>query len=251
LKIGTWNVRTMSEGGKLENIKREMSRMKMNVLGMSECRWKDAGDFISDGFRVIHSGSEGGQKGVAVVLDKGTGERVKKVVQHSDRLILVRMSAEPVDVVVIQVYMPTTSADDEEIELMYEQIEGLVRNEKATDQILIMGDFNAVVGEGGEGKEIGAHGLGKRNDRGQTLVDFCKRMGMMVTNTWFEHENRRRYTWKRPGDTGRFQIDYILVKQRYRNSVQNSRAYPGADANTDHNLVMAKIRLRLKKVAKK
>ena len=56
------------------------------------------------------------------------------------------------------------------------------------------------------------------------------------------------YTWKRPGDTGRFQIDYILVKQRYRNSVKNSRTYPGADANTDHNLVMANIKLKLKKI---
>ena len=70
----------------------------------------------------------------------------------------------------------------------------------------------------------------------------------MVSNTWFEHEKRRRYTWKRPGDTGRFQIDYILVKQRYRNSVKNSRTYPGADANTDHNLVMANIKLKLKKI---
>ena len=78
------------------------------------------------------------------------------------------------------------------------------------------------------------------------MVDFCKRLNMVVTNTWFEHEKRRRYTWKMPGEIGRYQLDYILVKHRYRNSVKNSRAYPGADANTDHNLVAANLELKLK-----
>ena len=248
LNVGTWNVRTMQKNSKLENIKREMRRMKLNVLGLSEGRWEVAEDKLSDEFRVIHSGSEGGQGGVGIILDRELGKRVTKVVQHSHRLLLVRVEAEPVDIVLIQVYMPTSRAEDEDIEQMYEQIEELVKKEKATDQVIIIGDWNAVVGEGREGKEIGEFGLGKRNDRGQALVDFCKRSKMMVTNTWFEHEKRRRYTWKKPGDTDRFQIDYILVKQRYRNSVKNSRSYPGADADSDHNLVMAKIKLKLKKV---
>jgi len=54
------------------------------------------------------------------------------------------------------------------------------------------------------------------------LVEFSRRMKMKVTNTWFDHNNRRRYTWKMPGDTGRYQLDYILVRQRYGNSVKNS-----------------------------
>ena len=152
--------------------------------------------------------------------------------------------------ILVQVYMPTSDADDEEIEQMYEQIEEMIKKEKATDQVIIMGDWNAVVGERREGDEIGDYGLGKRNERGQMLVDFCKMMKLVVTNTWFKHEKRRRYTWKRPGDTGRFQLDYVLVKHRYRNSVKNSRAYPGADVYSDHNLVMAKIELKLKKIMK-
>ena len=186
-----------------------------------------------------------------MIVDSDVGRRITKVVQHSDRLLLVRIKADPVDVVLVQVYMPTTDADDEEIETIYEQIEELIRKEKATDNVIIMGDLNAVVGEGGDGGEIGEFGLGRRNDRGQALVDFCKRKKMIVTNTWFKHQKRRRYTWKRPGDTGRFQLDYILVKHRYRNSVKNSRAYPGADANSDHNLVMAKIELKLKKLPRR
>ena len=80
--------------------------------------------------------------------------------------------------------------------------------------------------------------------------NFCKRLKLLVTNTWYRHEKRRRYTWKKPGDTGRYQLDYILIKHRYRNSVKDSRAYPGADVDSDHNLVMAKIDLKLKKILK-
>jgi endonuclease/exonuclease/phosphatase family metal-dependent hydrolase len=206
------------------------------------------GEFRSDEYRIIYSGAKRGQRGVALLLDKEVSERVSYICQHSDRILVVRIAAEPVDVVLIQVYMPTTDADDEEVESMYEQIEGFVRKEKGTDQVIIMGDWNAVVGEERDGKVVGDFALGRRNERGQQLIDFCKRMGMVATNTWFSHEKRRRYTWKKPGDTERFQIDYILVKQRYRNSVTNSRAYPGADANSDHNLVVANIRLKLKKI---
>jgi len=187
---------------------------------------------------------------VAVILDEMFSDRVTKIVQYSDRLILLRIKAEPVDLVIIQVYMPTSEAEEEEIELMYEQIEELIQKEKATDQVIILGDWNAVVGEGRDGNEIGEFGLGKRNERGQELVNFCKRLKLVVTNTWYRHERRRRYTWKKPGDTGRYQLDYILIKHRYRNSVKNSRAYPGADVNSDHNLVMAKIELKLKKITK-
>ena len=53
-----------------------------------------------------------------------------------------------------------------------------------------------------------------------------------------------------PGDRGRFQIDYILVKQKCRNAVKNSKAYPGADADSDHNLVMMEYEVRLKTIKK-
>ena len=52
IKVGTWNVRTMNTAGKLENVKEEMKRMGLNILGISEVRWKEEGHFINDGYRV-------------------------------------------------------------------------------------------------------------------------------------------------------------------------------------------------------
>jgi len=251
LRVGTWNARTMLKRGKLENVKLEMKRMRMNILGISEVRWKGVGDFMSDDMRVIYAGGEESQRGVAVILDHETAKRVVKVIQHSDRLIMVKVEAEPVDIVIIQLYMPTTDNDDDEVEQVYEALDELIEKEKGNDYVVIMGDWNAVVGEGRDEKEVGSFGYGKRNDRGQMMVEFCRRRKMMITNTWFEHEKRRRYTWKKAGNTGRYQLDYILVRQRYGNSVKNARSYPGADIDSDHNLVMMTAAVRLKKNVKK
>ena len=101
--------------------------------------------------------------------------------------------------------------------------------------------INAVVGEGKEDRVVGKFGLGKRNDRGERLIEFCKRQNLVITNTWFEQEKRRRFTWKSQGDLRRYQIDYILVRQRYRNCVKSSWSYPGADVDSDHNLVAMRL----------
>jgi len=66
-------------------------------------------------------------------------------------------------------------------------------------------------------------------------------------NTWFKNPEIRKYTWRAPGDCNRYQLDYTIVSEQYKNSVKDAHAYPGADIDSDHNLVMMKIRLRMKR----
>jgi hypothetical protein len=162
--------------------------------------------------------------------------------------MMVRVRAEPRDLVLIQVYMPTTHHPDEEVEELYDQIETLLLAEKSTDYAVVMGDFNAVVGEGDQDDVVGKFGLGTRNKRGQMLINFARRRQMVVTNTWYQQPKRRRYTWKQPGDINRYQLDYILVRQRYRGGVLKALSFPGADIDSDHNLVGMKTQIRLKRI---
>ena len=66
-------------------------------------------------------------------------------------------------------------------------------------------------------------------------------------NTWFKQPKRQVYTWKASGNGNRYQLDYIIVQNRYKKSVKNAHAYPGADANSDHTIVIMKVRLRYKR----
>lgn len=114
-----------------------------------------------------------------------------------------------------------------------------------------MGYWNAVVGEEKVNNVTGAFGLERRNERGQRLLEFCAKHNLIITNTCFDPHRRRRYTWKMPGDINRYQIDYIMVKNRFKNQVKKSRSYPGADIDSDHNLVMMKCELKFKSITDK
>lgn len=97
-----------------------MTRLDVDILGVSETRWVGNGDFWSDNYRVIHSGGERtGRAGVGVIINKKWGQQVINKLAYNDRLIMVKFKAEPSDIVVIQVYFPTTEAEDGEIEEMY------------------------------------------------------------------------------------------------------------------------------------
>ncbi|VVC30385.1 Endonuclease/exonuclease/phosphatase,Reverse transcriptase domain [Cinara cedri] len=250
-RIATWNVRTMLQCGKLENLKIEMARMKMDILGLSEMRWPRAGDLWSGEYRLIHTGTaenNPGIGGVGIIMSKAIGKKVKGFVQYNERIILVKIETKLKDTIIVQVYMPTSNSSERELEEVYEGIEKVIEKVKGDENLIIMGDWNAVVGEESLGRIIGNYGLGNRNERGDRLIDFFSNHELLITNTYFKHHPRRRYTWKMPGDINRYQIDYIMVKKRFRNQVKDCRSYPGADIDSDHNLLMMKSNLKFKKI---
>ena len=90
------------------------------------------------------------------------------------------------------------------------------------------------------------YGLGERNARGDTWLDWCSRHNQVITNTWFKQHPKNLWTWKSPVDRVRNQIDYITINKRFRNAVTLARSYPGADCNSDHVPVVATFKLKLK-----
>ena len=96
----------------------------------------------------------------------------------------------------------------------------------------------------------GKFGLGVQNESGQRLIDFCQENPRAIANALFQQHNRRLYTWTSPDGQHRNQTDYILCSQRWRNSIQSAETRPGADCGSDHELLIAKFRLKLKKVGK-
>ena len=96
----------------------------------------------------------------------------------------------------------------------------------------------------------GKFGLGMRNEAGPSLIEFCQENALVIANTLFQQHKRRLYTWTSPDGQHRNQIDYILCSQRWRSSIQSTKTRPGADCGSDHELLIAKFRLELKKVGR-
>jgi len=80
--------------------------------------------------------------------------------------------------------------------------------------------------------------------------EFCQENALVIANTFFQQHKRRLYTWTSPDGQNRNQTDYILCSQRWRSSIQSAKTRPGADRGSDHELLIAKFRLKLKKVGK-
>ena len=89
-----------------------------------------------------------------------------------------------------------------------------------------------------------------RNEAGQRLTEFCQENVLVIANTLFQQHKRRLYTWTSPDGWHRNTIDYILCSQRWENSIQSAKTRPGADCGSDHELLIAKFRHKLKKVGK-
>ena len=96
----------------------------------------------------------------------------------------------------------------------------------------------------------GKFGLGVQNEARQRLIEFWQENTLVITNTFFQQHKRRLYTWTSPDGQNRNQIVYILYSQRWRSSTQSAKIRPGADCISDHELLITKFRLKLKKVGK-
>ena len=90
----------------------------------------------------------------------------------------------------------------------------------------------------------------KQANRNERLTEFCQKNALVMTRTLFQQHQRRLYTWTLPDGQYQNQIDYILCSQRWRNSIQSTKTRPGADCGSDHELLIAKYKLKLKKVGK-
>jgi len=123
LKIGTWNVRTLFQSGKLDNVKLEMTRLKVNILGICETRWTGSGEFNSDNFRVLYSGGVKHEQGVAMILDRENAKSLLGWWALSDRVMLIKLKGKQIDLSIIQVYAPTTASSEEEIDEFYDTLE--------------------------------------------------------------------------------------------------------------------------------
>ena len=168
----------------------------------------------------------------------------------NDRMISVRFQGKPFNITVIQAYVPTSNAEESEVERFCEDLQDPLELTPKKDVLCVIGDWNAKVGSQETPGITGKFGLGIRNEAGQRLIELCQENVLVIANTLFQQHKRRLDTCTSPDGQHQNQIDYILCSQRWRSSIQSAKTRLGADCGSDHELLIAKFRLKLKKVEK-
>ena len=120
--IGTWNVRSMNQG-KLEVVKQDMVKVIIDILGISELKWTGMGEFNSDDHYIYSCGQKSRRRnGLALIINKRVRNAVVGCSLKNDRMISVRFPGKSFNITVIQVYAPTSNAEEAEVEQFYEDL---------------------------------------------------------------------------------------------------------------------------------
>ena len=249
---GTWNVRTLRETSKLDELIHEMNRYRGNILGPCEVRWKSIGEtYTQEGHKLYFSGRDDKpEQGVGFLIHKNTVNCVMVSRSASSRLITISLRATPFNITIIQAYVPTSDYDDDDVEDFYEQLQEILDQTPKKDILVVQGDWNAKIAEDAYENWIGTCGRycnTKSNERGLKLLEFDSFNDLMLANTFGPHKASRRATWHSPNGKHHNQIDCIMVRKRFRSSVNiaKTRSFPGADIGSDHELVLMTFKLHL------
>ena len=123
------------------------------------------------------------------------------------------------------------------------------KKKKKKDVLFIIGDWNAKVGIQEMPGVTDKIGFEVQNEAQQRLTQFCQENTLVIANTLIQ-KHKSHYTWTSPDDQYQNQIDYILCSRKWRSSIQSAKTSPGVDCGSDHEFVIAKFRLKLRKVGK-
>ncbi|XP_012943709.1 uncharacterized protein LOC101861615 [Aplysia californica] len=242
----------MYETGKLAQVTAEMRRYGLHILGIRESHWTGSGRLrTATGETLIYSGREDNQHrgGVAIILKKGLEKCLMEWKPINSRMMTLRLRGKHTNTSIIQCYAPTNDSEDESKDYFYEQQQRELTSIPRHDLIVVMGDLNAKVGEDNTNYErtMGQHGTGTRNENGERLVDFCALNNLVIGGTLFPHRTIHKLTWNYPNGRDKNQIDHLVIGGMWRRSLQDVKVRRGADVGSDHHLVTARIKLKLKK----
>jgi len=233
--------------GKLNTVQNEMNCMDIDILGISEMKWIGSGHFRSANNTVMYSGHKTHRKnGVGMFTTNQVSKSLIGYKAVKDRIIHIKVKAHPVNIICIQVYAPTTSVETADTEDFYRSLHSALNETPKKDVLILMGDWNSKIGKREEPGTVRRYGFGHRNEARERLLELCEENDLFLANTYFEQPERRLYTWMSPDGQYRNQIDYILGRRRWRSAFQSVKTRPDAECESDHELLTATIKIKLK-----
>ena len=195
-----------------------------------------------------------------MLLSKTASKSLIEFSPISSRVIVARFHGQGHDIPIVQSYAPTSDHGDDEVYEFQATIQEALDKAEKRDIKIVMGDFNAKVGKDFATWSgiLGHHGYGDENGRGERLLQFCQMNKMSIMKTRFQHKKTQKWTWEAPEKStcqapdsrkkkvvsARNMIDFMMIDQRWRSAITDTRSFPSASIGSDHSLVLGNIRIR-------
>ncbi|XP_046860157.1 craniofacial development protein 2-like [Xenia sp. Carnegie-2017] len=237
-------------------VARELHRYNIDVAALSETRLHDSGSLTgaAGGYTFYWKGKHSSEK-----HESGVGFAIKSSIRlselpvgHSDRIMSLRLLLNKQrSLHLISVYAPTMQHSDIMKDAFYEDLSAIIRTIPAHDKCIVLGDFNARVGNDFPTwpSVLGHHRIGNVNSNGNLLLTMCAENNLTITNSYFQLPNKLKTTWKHARSGHWHLIDYIITKSKDISDFHVTRVMRGADCWTDHRLLISKVCLKISKPA--
>ena len=261
--IGTLNINTLIQTGKLHNLTQEIDQQKIIILALQETRMTDNETMDYGNYRIFKSKTQ--QRvakgapifGMAFLVHKSIMNSVKDVTPVNNRLMTIRIQSANKKYTLINAHAPTNidnKKNPETVERFWGQLEDTMSKIHKEDVKIILGDFNAQLGkEKVYRKIIGKNSAHQNtNTNGTHLIDLCQQFNLKVMSTHFRKPTHKQKTWRSPiQHLGEYQIDHVAISHAHYRTIHDIQVRRGANIDSDHYITRVKIKFSPRKVQHK
>lgn len=226
------------------DFKQAIKNINYDIIGLAEIRRIGYNIEEDDEHIFCSYGETKGHYGVGFLIKKKYKLNIESFIALTERICILNLKFDKETLSIVQVYAPTAESTEQQINEFYNQLQ-IARRQCYKHQI-ILGDFNARVGQrlAGEERILGNYCYGKRDKRGEMLLQFCWENNLFILNSLFKKNTKNMWTWLSPKNR-KSQIDYILTnhKENVTNfEILNRLSFPSDHRFIRSTIIMAKLR---------
>ncbi|GBP21614.1 Craniofacial development protein 2 [Eumeta japonica] len=248
-KICTYNVRSLSTRERLLELENSIENIEWDIIGLAEVRRMGQAIEEHENYILCYIGETVGLHGVGFLIKKKYKNNIVNFIGKSERLAILKLKFGKLSLTIIQIYAPTEGSSEEEINKFYKDLK--LAQEQSDTHLMVIGDFNAKIGQTKpeENMITGKYGCGKRNKRGERLIQHANEHKLSVMNTFFKKKLSRRWTWQSPNQRIRNEIDYVLTN--VPKCVTNVEILNQVNFPSDHRMLRFPLTLETPKISRK